>query len=229
MIRSELIREPSNLYIKYSVILDLDTLEIIHQKLVRSGYSRIDYSFSAHHTKYNCNDVNEMRIIFSQNAISEISALDISYRNENYKTISIKFGRGFDYYLNIYSSDSEPSDLMEEILAIISEKNIHGYKWITNIIVKCQNLAVLFLIIGAPLVSEIYKIANDWQKYMPTLFYMMIIFSIFVLGFSSKQTVRIISKKEEPFTFKWFLTFKDIAIGSVGSIIGTLILEYMKR
>ena len=37
MIKSELIRDPSNLYIKYSVIIDLDTLEIIHQKLVRSG------------------------------------------------------------------------------------------------------------------------------------------------------------------------------------------------
>lgn len=51
MIKSEPIREPNNLYIKYSVIIELDTLEIIHQKLVQSGCSKIDYLFPAHHTR----------------------------------------------------------------------------------------------------------------------------------------------------------------------------------
>lgn len=229
MIKSELIREPSNLYIKYSVIIDLDTLEIIHQKLVRSGYSRIDYSFSAHHTKYTCNDITEIRTIFSQNAISEISSLEMSCRNENYKSISIKFGKGFDYYLNISSSDSESNDLMKEILAIINEKNIHGYKCLTKIIVKCEKIAWLLLFVSLLLISGISGMPNDIKKYVIDFFYITIIFLLFVLGFSSKQTVRILLKKEEPFTFKWFLTFKDIAIGSVGSIIGTLILEYIKR
>ena len=164
MIRSELIREPSNLYIKYSVIVDLDALEIIHQKLLRSGYSRIDYSFSAHHTRYTCNDVTEMRTIFSQNAISEISSLDMSCRNENYKSISIKFGKGFDYYLNISSSDSEPNDLMKEILAIINEKNIHGYKFLTKIIIKCEKIAWLLLFISSFLVSSISGIPDDSKK-----------------------------------------------------------------
>lgn len=41
--------------------------------------------------------------------------------------------------------------------------------------------------------------------------------------------MRIVFKKEEPFTLKWFLTFKDIIKGTVGSIIASLIYEYIKK
>lgn len=122
MIKSELIKEPCNLYIKHSVTIDLDTLEVLHQKLTNACYTEIEYRFSVRRTDYTCNEVSEIQTIFSQEGISEIFALDMSCRNENYKTISIKFDKSFDYYLNIHASDSEPSDLMKELLAIIEEK-----------------------------------------------------------------------------------------------------------
>lgn len=50
----------------------------------------------------------------------------MSCRNENYKNISIKFGRGFDYYLNIYSSDSEPSDYKKIDIKFSDIKNNTG-------------------------------------------------------------------------------------------------------
>ena len=122
MIKSELIKDPCDLYIKHSVTINLDTLEVLHQKLTNARYTEIEYRFSARRTNYTCNKVSEIRTIFSQEGISEISALDMSCRNEKCKTISIRFGKGFDYYLNIHAPDSEPSDLMKEILAIIEEK-----------------------------------------------------------------------------------------------------------
>lgn len=229
MIKSELIKDPCDLYIKYSVTIDLDTLEVIHQKLINACYTEIEYRFSARHTNYTCNEISEIRDIFSQEGISEISALDMSCRNEKCKTISIRFGKSFDYYLNIHASDSEPSDLMKEILAIIEEKNLHGYKWLTKIIVKCKEIALAFLIFSFSFGSAILHMTDDWKKYANGFFYITVIFSIFVLGFSSAQKMKIVSQKEELFTLKWFLRFKDIITGTVGSIIASFIYEYIRR
>lgn len=68
MIKSELIKDPCDLYIKYSVTIDLDTLEVIHQKLINACYTEIEYRFSARHTNYTCNEISEIfrfRIFFS--------------------------------------------------------------------------------------------------------------------------------------------------------------------
>ena len=55
MIKSELIKDPCDLYIKHSVTLDLDTLEVLHQKLTNARYTEIEYRFSARRTNYTCN------------------------------------------------------------------------------------------------------------------------------------------------------------------------------
>lgn len=229
MIKSELIKDPCDLYIKHSVTIDLNTLEILHQKLTNAYYTEIEYRFSARRTNYTCNKVSEIRTIFSQEGISEISALNISCRNEEYKTISIRFDKSFDYYLNIHSSDSEPIDLMKELLAIIKEKNLHGYKWFTKIIVKCEKIAWMILIFYLSFKSAISYMPDDWKKYANGLLYTIAISSIFVIGFSSKQKVRIISEKETPFTLKWLITLKDIITGTTASIIATIIYEYFNK
>lgn len=229
MIKSELIKDPCDLYIKHSVTIDLDTLEVIHQKLTNACYTEIEYRFSARRTNYTCNMVNEIRTIFSQEGISEISDLDMNCRNENYKFISIRFGKSYDYYLNIHASDSEPSDLMKELLAIIDEKNLHGYKWLTKMIVKYEKVAVMLLFVSFSSDSFISQLPDEWRNHTINFVCTAIIFSLFVLGFSSAQKMRIVFKKEEPFTLKWFLTFKDIIKGTVGSIIASLIYEYIKK
>ena len=131
--------------------------------------------------------------------------------------------------MNIHAADSEPSDLMKEILAIIEEKNLHGYKWLAKIITNCEKIAVLLLIVSFSSGSVISQLPDEWKDHAIKIVFTAIMFSFFVLGFSSAQKMRIISKKEEPFTLKWFLTFKDIIKGTVGSIIATLVYEYIKK
>lgn len=86
MIKSELIKDPCDLYIKHSVTIDLDTLEVIHQKLTNACYTEIEYRFSARRTNYTCNMVNEIRTIFSQEGISEISNLDMIRKSSSNAT-----------------------------------------------------------------------------------------------------------------------------------------------
>ena len=232
MIKYYLIKDPYDLYIKHPITIDLDTLEVIHQKLTNACYTEIEYRFSVRRTNYTCNIVSEIRNIFSQEGISEISDLDMNCRNENYKFISIRFGKSYDYYLNIHASDSESSDLMKELLAIIEEKNLHGYKWFTKIIAKCKKIAEILLIVSLLSGCFISQLPDEWRDHIGVsikIFCIAIMFSIFILGFSSAQKMRIISKKEDPFTLKWFLTFKDIIKGTVGSIIASLIYEYIKK
>ena len=61
MINRELITEPNNFYIRYSVVVDSDTLEIIQQKLLQYDYTKIEYKFSIRNTRYTCNEVRKMR------------------------------------------------------------------------------------------------------------------------------------------------------------------------
>lgn len=158
MINHELIKEPINFYIKYSVIIDLDTLEVINQKLIQSNYTEIKYSFPVRNTNYTCNKVSEIGKIFSDEGISEINKLDISCRNDKFKSISIKFEKTFGYYLNIHSSDSEPRDLMKAILLIIEEKNIQGSKFLTKIIGENEKIALTLLIVDLSFGTIISKL-----------------------------------------------------------------------
>ena len=143
MIKSEPIREPNNLYIKYSVIIELDTLEIIDQKLVQSGCSKIDYLFPAHHTRYTCENINDIRNVFVREGLSEIAELEIDCRNnDNKKVIDMTFKKHSllfeEYFLKIHPSDTESQSLAEEIFSILNEKNIYNFKRLANKIVSLK-------------------------------------------------------------------------------------------
>lgn len=88
MIKSKAIQEPTNLYIKHSIIIDLDVLRIIHQKLLRSSYNKIEYKFSIRKTDYICNDIDELHSIFEQNGVSELNKLDINCQDELLRNFS---------------------------------------------------------------------------------------------------------------------------------------------
>lgn len=227
MIQHELIKEPTNLYIKYSVIIDLDTLEIIYQKLVQSNYTKIEYRFSVRNTKYTCNKVSEVRTIFSNEGISEIDEIDISCRNEECKSISIRFGKSSDYYLNIYSLYPESNALMKEILAIIEEKNIQGFKFLTKIIGKGEKLAWTLLILDLSLGTIISKLPSESQLLTTQIFFIVIIFLVAFLVLSSKQETKIISRKAPPFTLNWVRTFTELIVGICASLIAGFIANFI--
>lgn len=225
MIKYELTKEPIDLYIRHSVIIDLDTLEIIHQKLIQSKYNEIEYRFSVRNTNYICNEVWEVRKIFSDEGVTKINELDISCRNDEYKTITLRFKKSSTYYLHVNSLYAESNALIKEILAIIEEKNIHGYPFLTEIILKCENIAWGLLIVGLSLGSGISEMTDEGKRYITDFILATIIFFIFVIGFSSTQEVKIIHKKEISFSFKYLTTFRDILIGTTGSLLATLILS----
>ena len=226
MIKSELIKDPIDLYIKYSIIIDLDTLDIIHNKLVNANCSEIEYKFSVRKTNYVCNTVNEIRTIFSQEGISEIAELNINCRTEQYNTIFIKFGGGSNYHLSIHSFDPEPKDLMKEILAIINDNNILRCKWLTKLATKYENIALAIIIFCSIFGSTLLKIPNEWKSHAIKIFFVIITVCFIILIFSSRQKARIIKRKSPPLTLQWFLTFKNLALGITSSIIATLLCGY---
>jgi hypothetical protein len=219
MISHVLIKEPTNFYIKYSVVVDLDTLEIVQQKLFQYDYNKIEYKFSIRNTNYTCNKVSEMRTIFSDEGISEIRKLDITCRNNECSTIFIEFRNSSDYYLKIYSSEAEPRDLMKAILLIIKEQNIQGCNLLTKIIGESENIAWMLLILLLLLCQTISN-QSTFNNFL-----IAIVFLAVCIILSQKQEVKIILKKASPFTLNWILTFKDFIVGICASLFAAFIFN----
>lgn len=224
MIKSEPIREPNNLYIKYSVIIELDNLEIIHQKLVQSGCSKIDYLFPAHHTRYTCENINDIRNVFVREGLSEIAELEIDCRNnDNKKVIDMIFKKHSllfeEYFLKIHPSDTESQSLAEEIFSILNEKNIYNFKRLANKIVSLKKMAYSLLFTDLVLTLSTNTLPDNYRNYAQLLTLAILLFSIFVIQFSSKQKVKIYVKKDS-----YTLEYKDIIINLIISIIGSFIV-----
>lgn len=229
MIRSEPINEPKNLYIKYSVIIDLDTLEIIHQKLVQSGYSKIDYLFPAHHTRYTCENIDDIRNVFAREGLSEISELEMDCRNkDSQKTINITFKKYsllFDeYFLKIKPSDTESQNLAEEIFSILNEQNKYNFKRLANKITSLQKTAYGLLFTDLVLTLSTNMLPDNYRNYTQLLILAILVFSIFVIQFSSKQKVKIYVKEDSSTS-----GYRDIIINLIISIIGSFIVYLITK
>ena len=223
MISHTLIKEPTNFYIKYSVVIDLNTLEVIQQKLIQYDYTEIDFDFSIRNTKYNCSNVNDVRTVFSNEGVSKINRLDMTCRNNKHPTIFIEFQNSSDYYLRIYSSDPEPRDLMKAILLIVEEKNIQGCKLLTKIIGEGENIAWILLILLFASASIISNLPDEWQQSAVKFFYIALTFLTVCIILSKQQNVKIILQKPAPFTFDWLLTFKEFIVGVLASTFANFI------
>ena len=57
MIKSEIIKEAEKINIRCSIIIDLDVLKIVQNKLLQFGYDKIEYKFSFNKTCYTCNEI----------------------------------------------------------------------------------------------------------------------------------------------------------------------------
>ena len=228
MIKSEIIKEAEKINIRCSIIINLDVLKIVQNKLLQFGYDKIEYKFSFNKTCYTCNGIEELRFIFNQNGISEISKLDIDCEDKNNKSILIKFGKSqllFEtHLLSIYQAEKtiKSHNLVEEIINILNEKNEYKCKKFVSTIVNFERVAFLSLFLDLFLLTKTSNLTDDIRKYLVSLIYIMAVLAFFILNLSSRQDVRILAKKEIP-TFSW----KDISIGLLTSIIGGLIVYFI--
>lgn len=229
MIKQESIEKLEDLYIKYSIIIDLDTLEIIHQKLLHSSYNKIEYKLSAHKTRYTCENIEDLRNVFVREGLSEIHELEMDCKDKDYKkaiTITFKEYRLlFDtHFLRIHPADSESQNIAEEIFSILNERNLYNLKRFAGKIINLQKMAYCLLFTDLILTLSINTLPDSHRNYARLLTLILLVFSVFVIQFSSKQKVKIFTKKDTS-----TLEYRDITINLIISIAGSFIVYLITK
>lgn len=156
--------------------------------------------------------------------LSEIAELEIDCRNnDNKKVIDMTFKKHSllfeEYFLKIHPSDTESQSLAEEIFSILNEKNIYNFKRLANKIVSLKKMAYSLLFTDLVLTLSTNTLPDNYRNYAQLLTIAILLFSIFVIQFSSKQKVKIYVKKDS-----YTLEYKDIIINLIISIIGSFIV-----
>ena len=241
MIKSKAIPEPTTLYIKHSIVIDLDVLKIIHQKLVRANYNKIEYKFLIRKTEYLCNDIDELRSVFEQNGVSELNELDINCQDELSRIFSIKFGKNemlfHSHCCSIYQSENtvESHNLADEIFMLLNEKNRYRFKSFASKILQCQMPAYAFLVVAS---TFIYHLPDKEQSYLRIIAWSLVMVFVAILIFAAKQKSKILIFEDSPNSFfnaisknsiiRFFIKIILIpfVIGTLSSIVGTRICDF---
>lgn len=230
MIKSKAIQELTTLYIKHSIVIDLDVLKIIHQKLVRANYNKIEYKFSIRKTEYICNDIDELRSVFEQNGVSELNELDINCQDEFRRIFSIKFGKKETLFhlhcCSIYQSENtvESHNLADEIFMLLNEKNDYRFKSFASKILQCQIPAYVLLVVASSIFTFIYHLPDEEQKCPRIVAWTLAAISGFILLFASKQKV-IILKAIEFYNYFTKDDLKTLILSIIGGMIVYLITK----
>lgn len=206
------------LHMRGTIIIDLDAIRAIHEKLLEYEFSKVTYQFSIDGDEYQCDCVDEIATDAKEKRLTKIDNLEIRGCDEKERRICVSLKTDLlSQTCTIWQSHKNPllRCLADEILKILKEQNKSLTKIGFSVLPLLERFIVPWTILNIVLLLSLKSFPDELRYcveiYLVCVFSPVMILSIPMLLQSFKVSILVEPDAKTSFFSKYNIADKIVA------------------
>ena len=162
------------LHMRGTIIIDLDAIRAIHEKLLEYEFSKVTYQFSIDNDEYQCACVDEIAMDVKEKRLTKIDNLETCTIRQSHQNAVLRC-------------------LANEILKILKEQNLFVFKNVVARLFSLEKRVLWFVSINLVVFFGRYALVDQWRRLADI--YLIFVFIPMMIAMAllyRKFTVRIL-------------------------------------
>lgn len=155
------------LHMRGTIIIDLDAVRAIHEKLLEYEFSKVTYQFSIDNDEYQCACVDEIAMDVKEKRLTKIDNLEIVGLDEKERRICVSLKTDLlSQTCTIRQSHQNAvlRCLANEILKILKEQNLFVFKNVVARLFSLEKRMLWFVSINLVVFFGRYALVDQWRR-----------------------------------------------------------------